>query len=82
MKIRVFHSVDDNVVPVRGSQDMFQALMKAKGETPKVVEDQRKIVYSSADGSIKYTEYKKGGHNAWDRALREPDLLPWVFVGP
>lgn len=79
MKIWVFHSADDRIVPPRGSREMFKALMKAKGRRPKIKEDKHKTVSSSADGRLKYTEYKKGGHNSWDRALREGDLLSWVF---
>lgn len=31
-------------------------------------------------GEPRYTEYPDVGHNAWDPALREPDLLPWLFA--
>ncbi len=79
MKIWIFHSADDNTVPVQGSRDMFQALMKAKDRKPVVREDDQKIVRSSPDGNIRYTEYKKGGHNSWDHGLSEPELHPWVF---
>lgn len=27
----------------------------------------------------KYTEYPGVGHNSWDPAFNEPDLLPWIF---
>jgi predicted esterase len=33
----------------------------------------------AVDGDPIYTEYPDLGHNCWDRAYREPDLLPWVF---
>jgi len=33
-----------------------------------------------ADGSPRYTEYPDLGHNSWDRAFAEPDLLPWLFA--
>ncbi|MGB2821129.1 MAG: alpha/beta hydrolase-fold protein [Phycisphaerae bacterium] len=79
VRIWIFHSADDRIVPVRGSRDMFAALMKAKDEKPVVKDDERKTVSASADGRIRYTEYKSGGHNAWDRAMREPELLGWVF---
>ncbi len=32
-----------------------------------------------AGGDIKYTEYKGVGHNSWDPAFAEEDLLPWIF---
>jgi len=28
---------------------------------------------------VKYTEYPGVGHNSWDKALAEPELLPWLF---
>lgn len=30
-------------------------------------------------GDPKYTEYPDGGHDVWNRAIREPELLPWLF---
>ena len=32
-----------------------------------------------AGGDVKYTEYKGIGHNSWDPAFAEEDLLPWIF---
>ncbi len=32
-----------------------------------------------AGGEVKYTEYKGVGHNSWDPAFAEEDLLPWIF---
>jgi predicted peptidase len=32
-----------------------------------------------AGGNVKYTEYKGVGHNSWDPAFEEEDLLPWIF---
>jgi predicted peptidase len=28
---------------------------------------------------VRYTEYPGVGHNSWDKAYAEPDLLPWMF---
>lgn len=33
----------------------------------------------AAGGSPLYTEYPGVGHDSWDRAYAEPDLLPWLF---
>ncbi len=30
-------------------------------------------------GEPKFTLYKNVGHNSWDNAFAEPDLLPWLF---
>jgi predicted peptidase len=29
--------------------------------------------------NAKYTEYPTDGHNSWDHAFAEPELLPWLF---
>jgi predicted peptidase len=31
-------------------------------------------------GNVKYTEYEKVGHDSWNRAFAEPELLPWMFA--
>jgi len=28
---------------------------------------------------VRFTLYPETGHNAWDKAFKEPDLLPWIF---
>jgi predicted peptidase len=29
---------------------------------------------------VKYTEYPGVGHNSWDPAYAEKELLPWMFA--
>jgi len=33
----------------------------------------------AAGAQVKYTEYPGVGHNSWDNAFAEPELLPWLF---
>lgn len=33
----------------------------------------------SAGGDVRYTEYPGVGHNSWDKAYAEPELLSWLF---
>ncbi len=33
----------------------------------------------AANVKFKYTEYPGVGHNSWDRAYAEPDLVPWLL---
>ncbi len=33
-----------------------------------------------AGGKPKYTEYPDVGHNAWDRAYKDPELYAWLFA--
>lgn len=32
-----------------------------------------------AGADVRYTEYPGVGHNSWDNAFAEPELLPWLF---
>ncbi|OQP67553.1 dienelactone hydrolase family protein [Niastella populi] len=36
-------------------------------------------VLKAAGARVKYTEYPGVGHNSWDNAFLEPQLLPWLF---
>lgn len=78
LKIWIFHCVDDNVVPAKGSRDMCEALLKARGEKPAVEDVADRVTQSSSDGRIRYTEYKSGKHLAWDKAYGEPELTAWM----
>jgi Predicted peptidase len=33
----------------------------------------------AAKAKVKYSEYPGVGHNSWDNAFAEPDLMPWLF---
>ncbi|MCG3159178.1 MAG: hypothetical protein JMDDDDMK_00164 [Acidobacteria bacterium] len=33
----------------------------------------------AAGGDVKYTEYEKVGHNSWDKAYAEPELMKWML---
>ena len=80
MRIWAFHSADDRIVPVRGSREMHHALIKASGVKPVVEDSADRVVSSTPTGRIRYTEFKTGGHNAWDRALRDPEVIRWVLT--
>lgn len=45
-------------------------------------EDSRNMVKAirSAGGKARYTEYPEAGHNSWDPAFKESELLPWLFA--
>ena len=80
MRIWAFHSADDRIVPVKGSRQMHQALVKASGLRPVVTDSADRVVSSTPKGRIRYTEFKTGGHNAWDRALSDPEVIHWVLT--
>jgi len=31
-----------------------------------------------ANGNVRYTEYHKAGHDVWNQAFADPELLPWL----
>jgi len=34
----------------------------------------------AAGGEVRYTEYPGVGHNSWDKAYAEPELMTWMFA--
>jgi predicted peptidase len=46
------------------------------------VEESRKMAAAlqAAGANFKYTEYPGIGHNSWDKAYSEPDLVPWLLA--
>lgn len=46
------------------------------------VERSRRMITAirTAGGQPRYTEYADRGHNSWDPAFSEPELLEWVFA--
>jgi enterochelin esterase-like enzyme len=33
----------------------------------------------AAGANYRYTEYPGVGHNSWDKAYAEPELVPWLL---
>jgi predicted peptidase len=46
------------------------------------VEESRRMAAAlkAAGADFKYTEYPGVGHNSWDKAYAEPDLVPWLLA--
>lgn len=46
------------------------------------VEESRKMAQAlqNAHANVRYTEYLGTGHNAWDKAYAEPELVPWLLA--
>lgn len=77
-------------VPVCGGADLGQVskykdipLWVFHGARDEVVKPElsRNLVKTleKMGSSPKYTEYPDGGHDIWNRAIREPELLDWLF---
>jgi predicted peptidase len=46
-----------------------------------VTESRRMIsAVQQAGGTPRYTEYKGVGHNVWEKAFKEPELVEWLFA--
>ncbi len=45
------------------------------------VEESRKMAQAlqAAKANVRYTEYPSVGHNSWDKAYAEPELVPWLL---
>lgn len=79
--------------PSSASPDAYLALARAIGKTPVWIfqgaEDTtpppavtRRLVRALERYSpdVRYTEYARAGHNAWDQAYSEPAVLPWLLA--
>ena len=52
------------------------------GADPVISPDESRNMFQALKASgfdVKYTEYDGVGHNAWDKAYAEPDLVPWLL---
>lgn len=78
---------------VRQSRNPYATVARLIGKTPvwvfhgsvdknAPVTEARKMVQAirAAGGNVKYTEYPGVGHNSWDRAYTEPDLIKWLLA--
>ncbi len=83
--LEVTKSDDPNVDP-------YAATGRSIGKTPVWIfhggadpvvppDESRKMneALKAAGGDVKYTEYEKVGHNSWDKAYAEPELMKWML---
>jgi predicted peptidase len=77
---------------VPDSPDLYTTAAQKIGKTPVwafhggadhtvPVTESRQLVEALkvAGGNVRYTEYPGEGHNSWDKAYAEPELLPWLL---
>jgi predicted peptidase len=75
------------------STDLYAEAAKKIGPTPvwifhggadKVVptEESQKMTdaLKALGGNVKYTEYENVGHNSWDKAYADPELMKWLLL--
>ena len=78
-------------LPICGGGDTTRAALFARhtptwifhGDEDKSVDVRYSRAYyaalQKAGATVKYSEYHGVGHNSWDNAFAEPDLLPWLM---
>ncbi|MGO9269706.1 MAG: prolyl oligopeptidase family serine peptidase [Terriglobia bacterium] len=84
---------EPGMAPAEATGDLYAATARGIGKTPVwafhgsddpavPVTESRKLVEAlkAAGGSVRYTEYPGVGHNSWEKAYAEPDLMPWLLA--
>lgn len=70
---------DERMAPFLGKMPIW-AFHGARDEAVPPENSRRMIrAIRAAGGNPRYTEYPDASHNSWDPAMREPELLPWLF---
>ena len=72
----IFHGDDDPSVPVTESRRMAEAMKRMIGQDAVHTHPQATI---ADPAEVIYTEYPGAGHNSWDKAYAEHDLMPWLL---
>ncbi len=71
---------DESAVDSTIAQVHVWAFHGAKDDVVSVSRTRNMVdAFSAKGGTPKYTEYKELGHNSWNNAIAEPELLPWLF---
>lgn len=79
-------------LPPEMEKDPYAYVAQKVGQTPVWIfhggadpvvppDESRKMneALKAAGGNAKYTEYEKVGHNSWDKAYAEPELMKWML---
>jgi predicted peptidase len=64
------------VVPICGGIVLPMGFLKG---FPDLAKDAYRDALKAAGGNVKYKEYPGVGHNSWDKAYAEPELMPWLL---
>jgi predicted peptidase len=67
--IWAFHGLDDEVIPAINSRHMIEQTSQA------ITQAQRAIDHTK----LKLTLYPDVGHNSWDKAYSNPELIRWIL---
>ena len=72
----IFHGGDDPVVPVTQSRHMAEAMKAALGQSKDYARPPKS---TGTLPEVIYTEYAGIGHDSWDKAYADPELMPWLL---
>jgi predicted peptidase len=74
----IFHGGDDPVVPVSESRRMAEAMKTVLGQD--TLYTARPAARPVEVPEVIYTEYPGVGHNSWEKAYADPDLIRWLLT--
>ncbi len=74
----IFHGGDDPVVPVTESRRMAEAMKGVPGQD--TLYTARPAARPVEVPEVIYTEYPGVGHNSWEKAYADPDLISWLLT--
>jgi predicted peptidase len=74
----IFHGGDDPVVPVTESRRMAEAMKAVLGQD--TLYTARPAAKAVEVPEVIYTEYPGVGHNSWEKAYADPDLISWLLT--
>ncbi|MGA2515779.1 MAG: prolyl oligopeptidase family serine peptidase [Thermodesulfobacteriota bacterium] len=77
-----FVNSPDPYVAVASQISKVPAWIFHGGADPVISPDESRRMFQTLKASgfdVKYTEYDGVGHNSWDKAYAEPDLVPWLL---
>jgi predicted peptidase len=74
----IFHGGDDPVVPVTESRRMAEAMKGVLGQD--TLYTARPAARPVEVPEVIYTEYPGIGHNSWEKAYADPDLISWLLT--
>ncbi len=74
----IFHGGDDPVVPVTESRRMANAMKAVLGQD--TLYTSRPAARPVEVPEVIYTEYPGVGHNSWEKAYADPDLISWLLT--
>jgi len=74
----IFHGGDDPVVPVTESRRMAEAMKAVLGQD--TLYTARPATKPVEVPEVIYTEYPGVGHNSWEKAYADPDLISWLLT--